>query len=165
MDDETNNIDYSDVENGMMDEQGDLADYQNDFNEDQQFGGPMAQRPTRNMFTFFESARATKDSTKVSNLDKFELGKMPLNVRNSKHIALLAGVLHNKAVSDYYNGQAEITNATAMSKRGWFLELAVSQKRTTERRLNPVGNTNAAAPAKKGFLNWGKGNTNPSPQQ
>ena len=96
-----------------------------------------------------------KDSSKVSNLDKRELGMLDLSVRNCEYLAQLGTMLSNKSYKDFFMNKAEITLATAMSKKGWLPELVVSQKKFSQRTVQPMN----LQPSKKGFLGLGGGKT------
>lgn len=141
------------VEQAYSDNQQDYADYQTENVEDQQFGAYPNHVPKETIFTFFKHILGIKDSSKVANLDKRELGMLDLSVRNCEYLAKLGGMLHNKAYQDYFMTKAEITLATSMSKKGWLPELVVSQKRFSQRTVQPM----ALQPAKKGFLGLGGG--------
>lgn len=155
------------VEQSYMDDQQDFVDYQQEIQQDQQFGGTPEQfgsypelAPKESIFTFFRHILGIKDSSKVSNLDRRELGMLDLSVRNSEHLATLGKLLHNKSYEEFFMAKAEITLATAMSKKGWLPELVVSQKRFSSRTVQPM----QLQPSKKGFLGLGGGRTEQQPQ-
>jgi len=158
MEDETQEMnipDVNSVEQSYMDEQQDYGEYQQEVQEEQQFGSYPSPVPRESIFTFFRHILGITDSSKVANLDKRELGSLDLSVRNSEHLAKLGYMLHNKSYGDYFMGKAEITLATSMSKKGWLAELVVSQKKYSQRTVQPM----ALQPAKKGFLGLGGGKT------
>ena len=158
MEDETQEMnipDVNSVEQSYMDEQQDYGEYQQEVQEEQQFGSYPSPVPRESIFTFFRHILGITDSSKVANLDKRELGSLDLSVRNSEHLAKLGYMLHNKSYGDYFMGKAEITLATSMSKKGWLAELVVSQKKYSQRTVQPM----ALQPSKKGFLGLGGGKT------
>lgn len=148
------------VEQSYADEAGDLGDYQQEFQEEQQFGSYPNPMPKESIFTFFKHILGIKDSSKVANLDRRELGMLDLSVRNSEHLGKLGYMLHNKSYGDFFMNKAEITLATSMSKKGWLSELVVSQKKFSQRTVQPM-NLQAA---KKGFLGLGGGKTETASQ-
>jgi len=150
----------AEVEQGYIDDQQDYQDYQQEGVEEQQFGAYPGQIPKESIFTFFAKVLGLGDSSKVGNLDRRELGMLDLSVRNCEYLAKLGGMLHNKSYNDFFMHKAEITLATSMSKKGWLPELVVSQKKFSQRTVQPM----ALQPAKKGFLGLGGGNTEQSPQ-
>lgn len=165
MEDETNaqemqDPSVNDVEQSYIDEQQDQGEYQQDIQEDQQFGTQQFGNypdpvPRESIFTFFRHILGIKDSSKVGNLDRRELGMLDLSVRNSEHLANLGSMLHNKSYNDFFMRKAEITLATSMSKKGWLPELVVSQKKFSQRTVQPM----SLQPSKKGFLGLGGGKT------
>jgi hypothetical protein len=155
MDQEMQIPDVGEVEQSYIDAQQDFGEYQQDVQEDQQFGSYPNAVPKESIFTFFMRILGIKDSSKVANLDKRELGMLDLSVRNCEYLAKLGKMLHNKSYNDFFMGKAEITLATSMSKKGWLPELVVSQKKFSQRTVQPMN----LQPAKKGFLGLGGGKT------
>lgn len=131
----------------------DYNEYGEDTREDQQFGSSYNLPVQReSLFSFFKHILGVKDSSKVANLDRRELGMLDLSVRNCEYLGKLGDQLHNKSFGQYFMMKGEITLATSMSKKGWLPELVVSQKRFTQRAVQPVI---SPQPAKKGFLGLG----------
>jgi len=155
MEDEKQEIGMAEVEQGFIDEQEDYQDYNQEGMEEQQFGSYPGQAPKESIFTFFAKVLGLSDSSKVANLDRRELGMLDLSVRNCEYLANLGGMLHNKSYNDFFMRKAEITLATSMSKKGWLPELVVSQKKFSQRTVQPM----ALQPSKKGFLGLGGGST------
>ena len=146
----------TEVEQSYVDDQNDYGEYQQEVQEEQQeqqFGAYPGATPRESIFTFFRHILGIKDSSKVANLDRRELGMLDLSVRNSEHLAKLGKMLHNKSYDDFFMTKAEITLATSMAKKGWLSELVVSQKKFSQRTVQPM----ALQPAKKGFLGLGGG--------
>lgn len=170
MEDETGQIetipDESLVEQGFDEEQQDFMEHQQDIQEQQQFGSQEFGEyhdpvPKDTIYTFFKRILALRDSSKVANLDRRELGMLDLSVRNCEYLAKLGTLLHNRAYNDFFMSKAEITLATSMSKKGWLPELVVSQKKFTQRSVQPM----SFQPAKKGFLGLGGLGRREAPQQ
>jgi len=128
----------NEVEQAIEDDQADLDDLQYEQQQGQQFGGYPDVKPKESIFTFFLRILGIKDSSKVGNLDKRELGILDLSVRNCQYLALLGTLLHNKSYHDLFMAKGEITLATSMSKKGWLPELVVSQKRFSQRTIQPM---------------------------
>ena len=167
MDEETQIIPRDvDVDQGLSDDQQDLSEYQQDmqaeqqFQQQDQFGSYPDAPPKESIFTFFRHILGIRDSSKVANLDKRELGMLDLSVRISEHLAGLGYMLHNKSYGDFFMRKAEITLATSMSKKGWLPELVVSQKKFSQRTVQPM----SLQPSKKGFLGLGGGKPEQAPQ-
>lgn len=97
-----------------------------------------------------------EDSSKISNLDKQELGLLDMSVRDCQDIAVLCDTVEYNEVAKWLRRKAEITLATSSSKRGWLVELFVSAKRfVSKERVSgmPMGLPQAPE-QKKGF--WSK---------
>lgn len=139
-------------EQAYLDQQADTQDLESDRIQDDRATNLVAQSERESIFGFFKHLLGIKDSSKVANLDKLELGRLDLSVRNCEYIACLGYLLHNKSINDFYMRKAEITLATSMSKKGWLPELVVSQKRFNTRQVQPQ----TSQPLKKGFFNFGK---------
>jgi hypothetical protein len=56
-----------------------------------------------------------------------------MTVRDSLYISQLGIMFRHKKFASFFHNAAMITNDTAMSKKGWFAELFVSQKKYTQR--------------------------------
>lgn len=162
MEDETPNAEIGDFEQAYTDDQQDYDDHNYEQQQDQQFGSEPWKHiePKDSIFTFFNNILKMKDSKKVANLDKRELGMLDLSVRNCAQLSLLGALLYNKSYSDFFTNKAEITLATSMSKKGWLPELVVSQKRFSQRSVQPI----SPPKQKKGFLGLG-GKEEPQQQQ
>lgn len=154
MEDENEIPDVETSEQAFSDEQQDYGEHVGEQQEEQMFGSYQEPRKSESIFSFFKHILGIKDSSKVGNLDKRELGNLDLSVRNCENLAKLGYILNNKSFHDYFMQKAEITLATSMSKKGWLPELVVSQKRFTQRAVQPVAVT-APQQQKKGFLGIG----------
>lgn len=85
------------------------------------------------IYSLFKSVARQKDTKRVSNLTKEELGIWNLSVRDCERIALIADVFHHPTVSDFFKKQSRIVTDTAMSKDGWFTNLFVTSKKFASR--------------------------------
>lgn len=124
--------DYPQQENQYSDEeefQDNYLDEQREAWDESGAGQFPAAKKQDSLFTLFSKVWRTKDSSKVGNLDREELGNLGFSVRDSQHIAFFADFLGHKGVSSYFNRLGEITLATSMSKKGWFVELFVTSKK------------------------------------
>lgn len=114
---------------------------------------PYQKRP-ESLFSLFNKVWRSSENSKVANLDKYELGKLNLSVRDSQYLALLGKTLRHEQFSKFFNNVGEITLTTSASKKGWFTELFVSQKKFTTRHMGD--NLNPNAPTKtKGWSLFG----------
>ena len=119
--------DYSDEE--MMGVDDSDIDYPD---EDIDFTSPEP-KPLGGIYQLFDTVLRIPASTKVSNLNKIELGDLGISVRESMRIALLARTFHHPIFAKFFMQQAGIISDSAMSKEGWFTELFVTSKRYATR--------------------------------
>lgn len=103
-----------------------------------------------NIFTLIKKVSIAKDTTKLGNLDKEELGSAFWTERGCKEMALISQSICNKQIwADYFDAEGEILTATSLSKEGFLLKLGIIQQRsidnTTKRNVN-----------KKSLLNLGR---------
>jgi len=114
-----------------VDEFADEYDY-DDLGEDDDITGSEP-TPLGGIFQLFDIIHKKKDSTKVSNLNKVELGELGISVRESMRIAVLADTFHHPTFARFFRAQAGIISDSSMSKDGWFAELIVSSKKSVLR--------------------------------
>lgn len=89
--------------------------------------------PLGGIYSLFHTVLNKPHSTKVSNLNKEELGDLGMSVRDSMRIALLANSFGHKMFANFFMSQAGIISDSAMSKDGWFTELFITSKRYASR--------------------------------
>ena len=89
------------------------------------------------LFSLFWKTINIEDSSKVGNLDKYELGMLNLSVRDCQNIANVAKILNHKGFSKWMFEMSQIILRTSASKKGWLTELFVTAKRhsSKERKL------------------------------
>lgn len=90
-------------------------------------------KPLGGIYTLFDIVLNKPQSTKVSNLDKDELGDLGISIRESMRIALLAKSFGHTKFANFFINQAGIVSDSAMSKNGWFTELFVTSKKYASR--------------------------------
>ena len=91
------------------------------------------QKKTESLFSLFQRVWKTEDSSKVANLNNPELGRLDFSVRDTQYLALLGDLLHHHKFASFFRQSGEIILKTSASKKGWFTELFVSQKKYTQR--------------------------------
>lgn len=80
-----------------------------------------------NHHSFFTKIIQEEDSTKVGNLAIEELGEPILEVRGMKDLEIFSKeVCEDKSWADYFKKQAEMVNATSLSKDGFLMKLSVT---------------------------------------
>lgn len=120
-------------EEDMADNQDRMENQQEDI-ESMEWADVPQQKRSEGLYTLFNKVLKTRDNSKVGNLDKTELGPHQfMTVRGSQFLCLVGNVVHHKQFANFFNELSEITLKTSASKKGWFTELFVSQKKQTTR--------------------------------
>lgn len=130
-------------------EQFETAQFESQFS-----GGaeaPYNKKP-ESLYTLFQKVWSARDSSKVGNLDKWELGNLDIKVRDAQYLMLLAKTLKHDKFADFWKAQSEIILATSASKKGWFTELFVSQKKFTARTAGGLGSAQSQNSKRKWSL-------------
>ena len=142
------------AEEEQEDAMEDSADMQQDIMEDM----APSQRSKDDLYSLFWKVIKIRDSSKVGNLDKTELGMLNIAVRDLQKIKLLSYALGHKYFGDFWSDQAEIILATSSSKEGWLPELFVSNKqtKTKSRRYNVQNMLNQPQQQRRGLFKWGR---------
>jgi len=94
--------------------------------QEKNYGSPTQQKKDSALILFRDLIKE-KDSRKFGNLTTEELGKTNLSVRGTLNIAHFFDTQGLTPIGDYFRQKAEITNATSMSRKGWFGNLIVTQ--------------------------------------
>lgn len=102
------------------------------------------------LYSLFWKVIKRKDSSKIANLEKYELGLLDMTVRDCQAIAVLCDFVGYTEVANWLRLRAEITLATSLSKKALLLELFVTAKKyqSKEKRM---GIPEITVPQKKGF--------------
>lgn len=70
---------------------------------------------------------------RAGNLSFAEIGENRVSVRDAMNLAKLGDIFHHETFAQYWEDLAGITSATSMAKKGWFLDLSISQRRIREK--------------------------------
>ena len=115
-----------------IDETEEFYDDSDEFLDEEDYGGSEP-KPLGGIYGLFDTVLNKPRSTKVSNLDKEELGSLGISVRDCGRIALLGKTFGHKKFANFFMSQAGIISDSSMSKGGWFTELFVTSKRYASR--------------------------------
>lgn len=146
-------IEYEEVED--EDEEAE-EQAENQAEQQQEIYDDLAPSPQRkdDLYSLFWKTVKIRDSSKVGNLNKDELGMLNISVRDLQNIRALSYALGHKYFGDYWANQAEIILATSSSKDGWLPELFVSNKQTkTKSRKYNIQNLQPQQP-KRSLFKW-----------
>ncbi len=84
----------------------------------------------QNVFSFLFNVAKAKDTTKLGNLTKEEVGEPKLPVRTYKDLALFCSKVANmNYFSDYFLAKSEIMTSTSLSKEAKLINLAVMTRK------------------------------------
>jgi len=70
---------------------------------------------------------------KVGNLNNAEIGEHGISMRDAMNLAHLGHIFRHHKFGNYFATRSKITAATSMSRKGWFMDLSISQKKVRER--------------------------------
>ena len=123
-------------EDALEDAQQEQLESQQALSEEM-YGSPTPEKKD-NQLKLFRDIISGEDSRKVANLDKTELGNVKIGVRSYHSIALFCESQRLFALATYFTEEAEIIQATSMSKKGFLLNTIVTQiKREFKQRVMP----------------------------
>lgn len=117
------------------------------------------QKRQESLYRLFQQVWKAEDSSKVANLTNAELGKAVMSVRDAQHLALLAETFRHPKFARFFKDSGEIVLATSASRKGWFAELFVSQKKFTSRSVGSGGGYSSGSSSKKKWTLFGGGST------
>jgi len=83
---------------------------------------------------------------KVGNLQNKEVGETNISVRDALNLNHLGNIFGHPRFGAYFGSKAMITSATSMARKGWFMDLSISQKKVRERSRK-----DSASSEKKGW--------------
>lgn len=81
------------------------------------------------IFGLFGKVMSQKDTTRICNLSKEEMGVLHFTVRGSLYVARLSYIMGHKIFGDFFITQAEILQETSLSKDGFLINTFISSKR------------------------------------
>lgn len=142
MDDETAFLEHEDYKDQV--EHQENSQWENEWEQAQ----VPTMRKSDSLFTLFQKVWKSGDNSKVGNLNNVELGKLDISVRDNQYLFLLGKTFHHDNFGNFFRLNGEITLATSASKKGWFTELFVSQKKFTTRA------TGSNAPTEQQKKRW-----------
>jgi hypothetical protein len=152
MDEDNYTPNTEEVQTGEIDSQQDIYEADQEAKEEQDlFGNIPVTKDRDSVFTFFKHLVGIKDTTRVSNIDPSrELGMLQFSIRTNKYLGLVGDICGDNDFADFWRQQSEIITSSAMSKKGWLVEVPQSQRRLTSRTVRPIRTES------KGFLGLGK---------
>jgi hypothetical protein len=146
-------------------EQQDSMEDQSDQVESVEWAEVPQKRKQDSLYTLFQKVWKAPDSSKVANLSMPELGRPLISVRDAQYLDLLGRTFHHERFGKFFKNSSEIILATSASKKGWFTELFVSQRKFTTRSISGGAYGGQDQQAKKKWSLFGGGGPKETPEQ
>lgn len=129
---------YEQIEPEQLDEVEDQYDDSQDLNENtlDQYETYSQQKEKSDLFNWFWKVTRLKDTfrlVKTGNLFSTEIGDNIISVRDAMNLANLGRIFHHDKFGEYWDSRAQIISATSMARKGWFMDLSISQKKVRDR--------------------------------
>lgn len=70
---------------------------------------------------------------KTANLNHAEIGEHGISVRDALNLGNLGLIFNHPMFGEYWDTRAKIISATSMAKKGWFMDLSISQRKVRQR--------------------------------
>lgn len=141
MDGEFNEEEYEEAKDKQEEQEEAQDDYEYQKEEENRMGMAYpTPRDSESLYNLFHKVLGLQDSSKVANLNQIELGMLNISARDCQRISLLAETLGHAKFAAYFKGVAEIILTTSASKKGWFTELFVSQKKFSSKSKEQEAN-------------------------
>jgi hypothetical protein len=122
-------------------------------------------RKQDSLYTLFQKVWKAPDSSKVANLSMPELGRPLISVRDAQYLDLLGKTFHHNKFGQFFKNSSEIVLSTSASKKGWFTELFVSQRKFTTRSISGSSYGADQQQAKKKWTLFGGSGPREAPEQ
>lgn len=131
-----------DIEQEFVDDAEDHLDEADELQESQLdaygAGTYPEQKQQENIYNWFWKVVNLKipieKVVKVGNLTATEIGVANISVRDAINLSNLGQIFHHPTFGNYFANLAKVTAVTSMAKKGWFMDLSISQKRVRERQ-------------------------------
>ena len=136
-------------EEEIIEEAEDEYEQGQDLSDQQLDAYPTAKPETTAQYNWFwKVVRLNKPFrlAKVGNLTNPEIGEFGISMRDSMNLAHLGHLFRHHKFGNYFATRSKIVSATSMARKGWFMDLSISQKKVRERAK---GNSSSSEEKKK----------------
>jgi len=126
-------------EEEIIDEAEDEYEQGQDMSDQQLDAYPTAKPETTAQYNWFwRVVRLNKPFrlAKVGNLNNPEIGEFGISMRDAMNLAHLGHLFGHHKFGNYFATRSKIVSATSMARKGWFMDLSISQKKVRERTKN-----------------------------
>ena len=148
-------------EEEIIEEAEDEYEQGQDISDQQLDAYPTAKPETTAQYNWFwRVVRLNKPFrlAKVGNLTNPEIGEFGVSMRDSMNLAHLGHLFGHHKFGNYFATRSKIVSATSMARKGWFMDLSISQKKVRERQK---GNSSSSGEKQK----WRLFNRKEKPQE
>ena len=102
------------------------------------------------IYELFGQVISQKDTIRICNLSREEMGQLPFSVRGSLYVYHLATTLKHVVFAAFFKNNAEIIQETSLSKDGFLISTFVTSKRyATSKNEDKPGPLQTQEPKKK----------------
>lgn len=130
----------------LIEEANDDLDNQRDLQEGQieqlDSGAYPSLKQNQDIYSWFWNVTQLRDPSKlirVGNLEKVEIGNVRIPIRGCMEFAQVCRALKHDLIADYFERLAGINSASSMAKKGWFMDLSISNKKIRGREKSGEG--------------------------
>lgn len=151
--------DYIDESYDTYDQHQDIEDSQLDQYE----GYPQAKEKSDLFSWFWKVVRTNKPLhlTRAANLRNDEVGETFISMRDALKLYQLGIVFNHPTFGKFWANQSKIIASTSMGRKGWFMELSISQKKLRGR----TSSGDSSSSQSKGWRLFNKGSSSQGSQE
>ena len=148
-------IDEEEIQDEAEDEFEQSQDLSDEQLESYETTSPQLKQETNAQYNWFWKVVGLNKPfrlAKVGNLTNPEIGEYGVSMRDCMNLAHLGHIFRHHKFGNYFAIKSKITAATSMARKGWFMDLSISQKKVRERAKS----TSSSAEKQKWRLFKGK---------
>ena len=133
--------------NEQLDEYDDEMDQGQELSDAQleQYGIAPSKEQS-NLYSWFWKVVQLKEEplevVKTGNLFHTEVGDHEFSVRECLNLGELGVIFGHPTFGQYFQNKAKIITATSMARKGWFMDLSISQRKIRARQKSDSPSTN-----------------------
>ena len=130
------NEEYQDLVDEAEDEFEQSQDLQDSQLDQYEAGYGPTGKPEQSIYNWFwriTRLKTAEQLARVGNLNNAEIGDHGVSMRDALNLAHLGHLFGHEKFGDYWAERSKITSQTSMARKGWFMDLSISQKKVRER--------------------------------
>lgn len=122
-----------------LDTQRDVQEGQSEQLDSGAYPGLKQNQDIYNWFWNVTKLKSPPSLIRVGNLKEVEIGNARIPIRGCMEFAQVCRVLKHNLIADYFEKLAGMTSASSMAKKGWFMDLSISNKKIRGRDKSGEG--------------------------